>query len=307
MANIFGTSGNDNLTGTDLDDLIIGFAGYDTLSGGDGNDQIFGDSTADSLLGGNGNDFLYGGEDSDFLDGQRGIDTLIGGTGNDSYRVDSTTDTIIESADGGRDSVEVVDASVSYTLPDNVEDLTMSFFGFINVTGNALDNTMSGNVNNNILNGGGGNDTLSGGARGNDTLIGGAGNDLLTSSGDSGAEQFVFDSGFAFASADLGVDTIGNFSFDSIVLDKTTFFTLSSVPGNGFSVPSEFAVVGSDEAAATSSAAIVYNSANGNLFYNQNGTEAGFGIGALFATVNAPGPGGIGPAEVSAESFFIQA
>ncbi|WP_017718627.1 hypothetical protein [Kamptonema formosum] len=40
-----------------------------------------------------------------------------------------------------------------------------------------------------------------------------------------------------------------------------------------------------DAAAATSAADIVYNCASGKLFYNQNGTAAGFGTGTQFATL----------------------
>jgi len=86
----------------------------------------------------------------------------------------------------------------------------------------------------------------------------------------------------------VGVDTITDFTIgqgDKIVLDKTTFPKISSVAGTGFSINSEFAKVNSDALAATSAADIVYNSATGGLFYNQNGTAAGFGTGAKFLTL----------------------
>jgi Ca2+-binding RTX toxin-like protein len=53
----------------------------------------------------------------------------------------------------------------------------------------------------------------------------------------------------------------------------------------GFSVASEFAKVASDALAATSEAFITYSSATGNLFYNQNGANAGLGSGGQFATL----------------------
>ncbi len=83
------------------------------------------------------------------------------------------------------------------------------------------------------------------------------------------------------------IDVIQFFShnYDIIVLDKTTFTTISSAVGTGFSNKSEFAVVGSKSAAETSTADIVYNSMNGNLFYNPNGSVAGFGTGGQFATL----------------------
>jgi Ca2+-binding RTX toxin-like protein len=270
----------------------------------EGSNPIFG--TGNAL-----NNTIIGNNANNRLDGRGGSDILVGQGGNDVYTVDTATDRITESADGGTDRVE---AFVSFTLPDNVEDLVIFDTQVaLNATGNALDNFIGGNNLDNVVNGGAGDDSLEGGIRGNDTLIGGAGDDTLT--GIRGVDIYVFDSGFAFNSADLGVDFITDFGFSSnspfefvpekIVLDKTTFFTLSSIPGIGFSDPSELAVVGTDQAAATSAADIVYNFANGNLFYNANGTEAGFGIGAQFATVSRAF--GIPPFTLTGADFLIQA
>ncbi|GAB4179397.1 MAG: hypothetical protein Fur006_12570 [Coleofasciculaceae cyanobacterium] len=85
---------------------------------------------------------------------------------------------------------------------------------------------------------------------------------------------------------------------DKIQLDKRTFTSISSIAGNGFSVIGEFAIVTSDADAATSIADIVYNSVNGNLFYNSNGSDPGLGTGALFATL-------AGAPTLAATDFFI--
>jgi Ca2+-binding RTX toxin-like protein len=87
---------------------------------------------------------------------------------------------------------------------------------------------------------------------------------------------------------------------DKIVLDKTTFTALGSVIGGGFSLASEFAVVGSDAAASTADAMIVYSSETDNLFYNQNGVTTGFGSGAQFATLS-------GISTLSGDDFVLQA
>jgi hypothetical protein len=58
-----------------------------------------------------------------------------------------------------------------------------------------------------------------------------------------------------------------------------------SVVSTGFSELGEFAIVTTDADAATSTADIVYNSVNGNLFYNSNGSDSSFGTGALFVTL----------------------
>ncbi|MBU7586148.1 MAG: hypothetical protein KAF91_25325 [Nostoc sp. TH1S01] len=102
------------------------------------------------------------------------------------------------------------------------------------------------------------------------------------------SDLFLFDINTAFNSI-IGVDTISDFvsGSDKIVLDKTTFTTLISVAGNGFSISNEFATVTTDAAAAISTARIVYNSSNGILFYNENGSADGFGTGTQFAVLTA--------------------
>ncbi|WP_230401119.1 calcium-binding protein [Microcystis aeruginosa] len=94
------------------------------------------------------------------LNGGAGIDTLIGGLGNDTYQIDTTTDTITENANQGTDTVQ---SSVTYTLGNNLENLTLTGTTNINGTGNAANNILTGNSGNNILNGSDGNDTLIGG------------------------------------------------------------------------------------------------------------------------------------------------
>ncbi len=67
----------------------------------------------------------------------------------------------------------------------------------------------------------------------------------------------------------------------------------------GFSIEEEFTTVTSDELAETVDAVIVYNSSNDNLFYNTNGSEAGFGDGDQFATLT-------NTASLTAEDFFLR-
>jgi Ca2+-binding RTX toxin-like protein len=128
-----------------------------------------------SLYGGSGNDALYGGLGNDTLSGGSGNDYMLGGGGDDTYTVDSTRDTVTEFADQGTD---LVYSSVSYTLTDNVENLTL--YGSTDLTGNgnSLNNRVIGSNGNDTLNGGAGDDVLSGGA-GTNTLTGGDGNDTF--------------------------------------------------------------------------------------------------------------------------------
>jgi uncharacterized delta-60 repeat protein len=159
------------------------------------------------------------------------------------------------------------------------------------INGTANNDILTGTANPETINGLGGNDQLSG-KGGNDTLIGG-----------SGADKFIYSTNAAFTTSAVGVDTITDFNIsqnDKIVLDKTTFPKISSVAGTGFSVASEFAKVTTDALAATSAADIVYNTATGGLFYNQNGTATGYGTGAQFLTLTTK-------PVLTATQFLIQA
>jgi Ca2+-binding RTX toxin-like protein len=143
-------------TGDDLDNTITGNIAVNGLDGGLGNDI---------LDGGAGDDYLYGGAGNDILDGGAGADYLYGGAGNDTYVVDNAGDSVTEASSAGTDLVQ---ASVSYVLGTDVENLTLTGTGAINGSGNGLNNTLTGNSAANTLLGYGGADTLTGGA-GNDT------------------------------------------------------------------------------------------------------------------------------------------
>ena len=162
--------------------------------------------------------------------------------------------------------------------------------------GTAAADSFNGLAGADQLNGGDNNDWLAGGA-GTDTINGGAGNDVLI--GGSEADRFLFSSGASFNSSQLGVDTIVDFNpaEDRLRLARTTFSALAAGPNLAAAA---FAVVTSDGAAAISAASIVYNSASGGLFYNPNGSAAGFAAtpsgGGLFAKLWGSGSGGPFPA-----------
>jgi Ca2+-binding RTX toxin-like protein len=92
---IYGTTGNDTITGTANDDVIYGLAGNDNLYGEAGNDTLYGDAGADTLKGRDGNDIMYGGADVDYLEGGNGDDILYGGAGADSLKGSSGVDTFV--------------------------------------------------------------------------------------------------------------------------------------------------------------------------------------------------------------------
>ncbi len=84
------------------------------------------------------------------MDGGVGNDTMIGGTGNDTYYVDNTGDVVTENASEGTDTVN---SSITYTLGNNVENLTLTGTSAISGTGNTLDNYLIGNSAVNTLTG----------------------------------------------------------------------------------------------------------------------------------------------------------
>jgi len=128
-------------------------------------ENVIGGNGDDNLTGSAGNNSLTGGIGNDRLAGNGGTDTLIGGAGNDTYVTDGG-DTLTEVANAGTDTVE---ASLSFTLANNFENLTLVGNAAINGTGNAVANTISGNDLANILKGLNGADILTGGL-GDDTF-----------------------------------------------------------------------------------------------------------------------------------------
>ncbi|MBW4662099.1 MAG: DUF4347 domain-containing protein [Drouetiella hepatica Uher 2000/2452] len=191
--------GTDNLNG-------MGNAIANTLTGNSGNNTLNGEAGADVINGGDGNDILNGGTEND---------TLAGGNGNDTYYVDSIGDTVNETNTSGIDLV--FSTAPSFTLSQNVENLTLQGLGNFSATGNAIANTLTGNSGKNNLNGGAGADTLNGGD-GDDSLVGGTENDLLA--GGNGNDSYYVDS-----SADV-VDETNTNGVDTVFSSALTF-TLS--------------------------------------------------------------------------------
>jgi Ca2+-binding RTX toxin-like protein len=288
------TYSNNFASGPDLFDRFDGGAGVDTLSadfsnqiadvnfiGGQSNDIVFSDGTfaknfeaIRQLITGSGNETLVQlgrmdnsfstGAGNDTIDAGMGNDTIDAGTGNDLLILDYSLDD--SDATGGvtstiSASTIAAGTSANYsrrsaTSSVIVDSLTFTSIERLQVTGTSKDDILRGGVGGDIFKGLGGNDTITGGG---------------------GINKFIFSSGRAFNTADLGIDTITDFqaNIDSIVLNPLTFGTSRT-----------FDSVTTDDAAALSSATIVYNSATGNLFYNPNGSATGFDTGGQFATLS---------------------
>jgi serralysin len=159
-------------------------------------------SAGTAFLGGNSADTLFNkgtiagdiklGNGNDYFDGTGGKvnGTIYGGSGNDVYGISDAKIKLSENAGGGTDLVK---SAVSFTLGDNLENLTLAGTSAINAAGNGLANQLHGNSGKNVIDG----------KAGNDIIWGHGGADILT--GGAGADQFVF------ATRD-GKDTITDFA-----------------------------------------------------------------------------------------------
>ncbi|AUZ82043.1 retention module-containing protein [Aeromonas sp. ASNIH1] len=206
------------LTGSYLDEILIGGSGNDRLNGNAGNDI---------LLGGLGNDTLNGGEGNDLLIGGAGNDTLNGGNGND-------TASYFDSAAGVTVTVNGASQNTGGAGTDslsNMENLVGSMFND-SLTGDGNANVLSGLAGNDILSGGGGDDLLIGGS-GSDTLTGGAGKDTFKwMAGDAGGTDTIkdFTTGANGDVLDLSELLSGEHA-DASTLDH--YLTFAPGPGSG--------------------------------------------------------------------------
>lgn len=277
---------NVTYTGNSLDNVITGGAGNDILDGGAGADTLDGGggfknryyvdnigdrivdryggavySTVDYVLdqklanlylrgraiSGTGNEFanfIEGNERGNVLDGGAGVDVLRGGKGDDRYIVDNLLDQVLESSRAGSDTVQ---SSVSFTLGQNFENLTLTGSASSNATGNESANILIGNDGRNELSGGLGLDRLTGG---------------------SGADSFVFDTK---PNSKTNFDKITDFSVadDTIKLKSSQFTALSA---SGTLSNKAFKDLGVEGAKVDATDRIIYNNESGNLRYDPDGS-----------------------------------
>lgn len=203
---VYGSGGNDTLTGSDVVDLIDGGSGNDVLTGAGGEDQLWGQAGTDRLYGGDGNDKLYGGTDADILWGESGSDMLAGGDGDDQLY-------------GGADTDELWGGA-----------------GADHMNGNAGDDKLYGEAGTDTLQGSSGRNVLSGGA-GNDTFVAEGSRDEMWGGGDfdtyqltptgAGTEKLIFeDAGggvvdlSAYKQAGIGISLL-KASADQLILSTS--------------------------------------------------------------------------------------
>ena len=227
-----GSVSNISVTGNIIDPNFkrasVIYAGADVSNGYDGNQKIVGNINNLNIS----NNVIFGTNGTDFTDAVRlhengasitgltnknnsvlngsNVDNFAGTDAKTTFFIDSIHDKITDTSDTDNDMVY---SSVSYTLPERVENLMLIGSEALNGTGNSGNNVLTGNGYANVLNGGAGDDILSGGL-GHDTLTGGAGKDI-----------FLFDSVLREDSVDtitdfkVGEDQIG---LSSVIFGKLT-------------------------------------------------------------------------------------
>jgi Ca2+-binding RTX toxin-like protein len=180
-----------------IERLVVRGAGFSLVNSGTGEvvRRIVRGNQLDNVI-----DASMAGEDRwnmrVFIDGGAGADVMIGGSAFDTYVVDHAGDVVVETSTGVGQSVDTVQAGVTFTLGENLENLelrdTVENIDVINGTGNALANTIRGNRYQNTLRGLAGNDQISDGqawnnqdavmeATDHDLMEGGDGDDTITS------------------------------------------------------------------------------------------------------------------------------
>ncbi len=128
---IYGTSGDDFLSGTAGNDTIYGLGGNDTIKGRDGDDILYGGDGDDYIEGNNGDDILYGGIGADTIKGSNGTDTYVWTNMNEAG------DTIKDYRIGDDEVLDISDILIGYNpTTDAITD-------FVQITDNGTDSFLS--------------------------------------------------------------------------------------------------------------------------------------------------------------------
>jgi Ca2+-binding RTX toxin-like protein len=183
---------------------------------------------------------------------------MIGGKGDDIYMVTDPADVVIEQSDGGVDEVRT---DVGYTLPENVENMSVFYSNLVGggnaLVGNSLGNRITGAaLEKTEIYGLAGDDILDAGGRYGAYLDGGLGNDTLInnigeSRGGPGADIFVVRPRGAMTAPDVPLT----------VLDFT--------PAEGDRIDGSF-LGGADPAALFASGNLQFDAANHRLIYTRD-------------------------------------
>jgi Ca2+-binding RTX toxin-like protein len=265
---LYGGLDNDKLQGDAGNDSLYGGSGNDTLTGGAGKDIFIYESGNDVIT-----DYKSG-EDKIQLNPSaitnstlKGSDVILT-TGNGTLTVKGVKDKVVTFVDNNGKTTEKIfyadtsyaplETGLTYDAKRTVLTASNKYIGneidlgeylgkvskvnasavtqALNVTGNALGNSIKGGKYSDVIDGGNGKDTIYGGAgndsiyggtdndilqgeAGNDSLYGGSGNDTLT--GGAGNDWFIYEGGNdVITDYKAGEDKIKN---SSGTISKTTY------------------------------------------------------------------------------------
>ncbi|WP_321341261.1 DUF5801 repeats-in-toxin domain-containing protein [Breoghania sp.] len=225
---IYGGDGGDTITGTNLDDVIVGEADNDTLNGGDGDDI-----------------FLVGLNDgSDIFDGGAGTDRVLATEDgvHIGLRGNFTAGSVEEISANGKSGVEIHGNHQGNVLDFSATTLTgidgiYGGDGGDTITGTNLDDVIVGENGNDTLNGGGGDDTFLVGLNdGSDVFDGGVGTDrvLATEDGVHIGLRGNFTAGSVeeiSANGKSGVEIHGNHQGNVLDFSATTLTDIDAIHG----------------------------------------------------------------------------
>jgi hypothetical protein len=182
------------------------------------------------------------GDGNDVFNGIGGTltDQVTGGLGDDSFSVDVATigaGTLAPVVERAGEGTDIVLATVSYALGDNIENLTLlADGGAINGTGNMLANILTGNASANTLIGGGGADIFVGGA-GNDRLILGSGASGSSIDGGADTDTLVVNNSLSSLASISGIEAVELVGGANLTLTGTQIDTglsyFTTVSGQG--------------------------------------------------------------------------
>jgi Ca2+-binding RTX toxin-like protein len=199
----------ENVTGSPLNDTLVGDAGVNVLSGGEGNDTLDGMAGNDELRGSGGSDTMRGRSGDDRYDGGSGLDTATFSLAPAAMTVNLT---------GGTAAGEGADVLV----------------GVENVVGSGFNDGLTGDAAANVIQGLNGNDTISG-RLGNDRYDGGGGSDTATFGSSGSAVTASLTAGTASgegADVLVAVENLTGSSSSDVLTGNAPANTLRGAGGN---------------------------------------------------------------------------